>query len=74
MTSPSLFTNFLWSGVAEGDTAFYQGIYSVFDSYDVIPEFRVIPKNHALLENYKEEKPIKTLEWFTKGYYAVSHR
>ena len=47
MTSPSIFNNILWSGVAEGDTAFYAGMYSFNDSQPKIRKFITIPKKSS---------------------------
>ncbi len=71
MTSPSLFSNFLWSGTAEGENEYYQAVYSVFDEDPLIPEFRVYPKNHAWINHYNDERIIKTLKWFSNDYYSV---
>ena len=71
MTSPALFTNFLWSGTAEDKDSYYQAFYSVFDKDPLIPKFRVFPKNHDLLALYEEERAIKILKWFSNNYYSV---
>ena len=71
MTSPSLFTNFLWSGTAEGDSVFYQGTYSKFDKVPFISKFQIYPKNHHLISKYKAGRTIKTLKWFSNDYYSI---
>jgi len=71
MTSPALFSNFLWTGTAEGDDAFYQASYSKFDKASLIPKFKVLPKNHDWIEQYENEKSIKTLKWFSNNYYSI---
>lgn len=71
LTYPTIFNNVLWYGVAEGDTAYYYGLYSVLDAKPEISHFEVIPKGHDLLKAYENEREIKILKWFSQGYYNV---
>jgi len=73
-TSPTILNNFLWSCTAEGDTAFYQGFYSIFDSKPIVRTFNTIPKNHDLVEQFQDEEDFKTLRWFSKDYYGIIRR
>lgn len=73
-TGPTIFNNILWQGVAEGDTAYYHGLYSILDEKPVIEKFTIIPKNHGSIEQWQEERPIRILKWFTNGYYNVMER
>ncbi len=70
-TSPTILNNLLWSGTAEGDTAFYHGMYSVLDKKDEVIKFNVIPKNYHLIEGKEDTRAIKTLNWFSNGYYCI---
>lgn len=72
--SPTIFNNILWQGVAEGDTAFYHGFYSFFDTSSRIDSFTVIPKNHFLLGGLEEERDVQIIQWFSDGYYNVIRR
>lgn len=74
MTSPTIFNNALWNGVAEGDTAFYQGLYSIFDQEPKVTHFITIPKKYELVEEYQEERFMKVFPWFSNGYYSVLRR
>jgi len=74
MTSPALFSNFLWTGTAEGEDAYYQASYSNFDKAPLIPTFKILPKNHEWVKDYQEEKSIKTLKWFSNNYYSILRR
>ncbi len=74
MTAPTILNNWLWQGLAEGDTAYYQGDYSFFDPEPVIPELVVIPKGHHLLAGHENDHDIRTLRWFSKGYFNVIRR
>lgn len=73
-TSPSILNNILWSGVAETADAYYQGQYSLLDNE---PKFKLskIDKNHSLLKaEIEDDKVLRTLRWFSNGYYAVMKR
>lgn len=71
MTSPTIFNNILWQGIAEGDTAFYHGMYSLFDRKASVEAFSVLPKNHHLLKGHETDRDIHILRWFSDGYYNV---
>lgn len=69
-TQPTIFNNILWYGIAEGDDFYYMGFYSILDSSDRITEWIKIEKNHDLIP--LENNDIKTLSWFSKGYFNIS--
>lgn len=71
MTSPTIFNNVLWNCLAEGNDAFYFGQYSFYDKEKAVTDILTIPKNHALIDKYKDERDIKILKWFSNDYYAV---
>ncbi|HZW63807.1 MAG TPA: metal-dependent hydrolase [Flavobacteriaceae bacterium] len=66
-TQPSIFNNILWYGVAETKDRYYVGFYSLFDEDDKVGKWQPLPKNHNLVPN--AAKDIKTLAWFSNGYY-----
>ena len=71
-TNPSLFNNIVWSGVAEGDTAYYFGQYGFNDCKRVFEPISVIPKNHQLLDVVPpDSRAGYFLRWFSDGYYNV---
>lgn len=74
MTSPTILNNILWQGVAEGDTAYYHGMYSILDSKPEVLSFAVIPKNHHLIEGHEDDRSIRILRWFSNGYYSILER
>lgn len=74
MSGPTILNNFLWLGVAEGDTAYYHGYYSFFDEEPRVQSFHIIPKNHESIEKYSSERDIRILKWFSKGYYNIIER
>lgn len=67
-TQPSVLNNILWYGVAETETDYYVGFYSLLDTSSKIETWNKLPKNHDLAP-INENKDIKTLAWFSSGYY-----
>jgi len=72
-TNPTIFNNIVWSGVAEGDTAYYFGQYGFNDAQPSVNKISTIPKNHELLDNIpKDDRALCFLKWFSDGYYNVT--
>lgn len=71
MSSPTIFNNLLWNCVVESDSVFYQSQFSTLDSPQKIPKWNVYPKNRHLVKGHMSDKSMKTLEWFTSGYYNI---
>ena len=71
MSAPTILQNYLWLGVAEGDTAYYHGYYSFFDKNPTIEKFSVLPKHHELIDHLADKREIKILKWFSKNYYNI---
>lgn len=71
MTAPTILNNVLWSCTAEGDTAYYQGLYSFWDTEEKVTDLKVIPKNHHLLDKYAGTREAETLKWFSNEYYGI---
>lgn len=69
-TSPSIFNNILWQGVAEADDVYYLGLYSLFDTKPTV-SFYPLKKEHELIDEYESNKDIQTLKWFSDGYYSI---
>jgi inner membrane protein len=67
-TSPVIFNNALWNCVAEGDSVFYAGLYSVFDSDPNLHYLNVLPKNAHLAHDIDHLPEYKILQWFSDGY------
>lgn len=68
-TQPSILNNVLWYGVAETETDYYVGFYSLLDSFSKVKTWNKLPKNHHLAS--LDEKDISTLAWFSNGYYNL---
>lgn len=68
-TQPSVLNNILWYGVAETETDYYVGFYSLLDSFSKVKTWNKLPKNHQLVTT--DDKDINTLAWFSSGYYNL---
>ncbi len=72
MTGPTIFNNILWLGVAEGDTAFYHGLYSFNDCREEVLRFNVMPKNKNLWQKTNLDEPtLSFVKWFSNGYFNI---
>ncbi len=74
MTSPTIFNNVLWHCIAEGDSMYYQGLYSLMDPEPRLRVWNKFPKNHQLVKDYKGDRSIEILKWFSNDYYNIIHR
>lgn len=71
-TNPTIFNNIVWSGLAEGDTAYYFGQYGFNDRAPGFNKISVLPKNHQMLDRVTpDSRAGYFLRWFTDGYYNV---
>jgi inner membrane protein len=70
-TKPTAFNNVLWTGIAEADDGFYVGFYSLLDD-DTSVDVRFVPKNHDLLGDAWNSRPVRELRRFSRGYFIVS--
>lgn len=71
-TSPTLFNNLLWYGIAETDTSFVKGYYSLLDEERRFHQLEEIPKNHDLLLRGVISRDIEILKWFSGGFHSIS--
>jgi inner membrane protein len=74
LTSPTIFNNILWQGLGESENHYHYGMYSLLDARPAVDSFVQIPKNHAWIAQWKDERPIKILAWFSDGYYNILQR
>jgi inner membrane protein len=73
-TSPTIFNNILWQGVAESDTVFYEGEYSLLDTRPEIDSFRTVAKNRHLVNGHENDRDLAILRWFSDDYFALRER
>ena len=69
-TQPTILNNILWYGIAETETDYRVGFYSLLDSERQFSNWQTLEKNHELLP--KTIQDMKTLDWFSNGYYNLS--
>jgi inner membrane protein len=69
-TQPTIFNNILWYGVAETNSEYYLGFYSLLDKSNRINEWQIISKDHTLVS--MDDDDLATLAWFSDDYFKVS--
>lgn len=69
-TTPTPLNNFLWYMVAKNDTGFHIGYFSIFDKKKEM-DFSFRPQNKNLLAKLPDDKDLRTLKRFSKGYYTA---
>lgn len=74
MTAPTLFNNALWHCIAEGDSMYYLGLYSIFDEEPRISTWNYFSKDHDLISGHEKDRAIKILTWFSNDYYNIIRR
>ena len=67
---PTILNNVLWYCIAETNEGYIQTHYSFFDTSTKM-NFGILEKNHELLIGAENDKSIKTIKWFTNGFYNV---
>ena len=70
---PTFMNTILWTSNVETEDGFYIGYRSFLDE-GTSADFRFFPKNHELLEPYKDLHQLKTLFKITRGYYTVERK
>jgi len=70
LTTPLPLSNLLWKVVAEQDTAYQVGYYSLFDSARI--KFESLPRNEAVLNNLLSYPEVTNILRFTKGFHSAS--
>lgn len=69
-TKPTPLNSILWNAQVETKTGYRVAYYSFFDTKEI--EFsREFPKNHHLLEPYKDQKEVKQLIKIAAGWYFI---
>ena len=70
LSGPGPFNTILWRVIAMGEDGYYEGIYSLLD-HDRSMRFARYPNQPQLLRGLEAHWPVRRLQWFTKGFYAV---
>ncbi len=72
-STPAPFNTLLWRAVVRDEGGYYEGYYSLFDDNNDI-RFSYHPSQEALLTEIADHWPVQRLQWFSRGFYAVSER
>jgi len=71
--SPTPLNNVLWFGFIEVPDGYHLGMYSVFDTQEVI-DLSFYPRNEHLLDEVEDQRMIETLKWFSNDSYVISKK
>lgn len=71
-TQPSILNNILWYGIAETETDYHVGFYSLLDRSDKAERIIKIKKNHSLTDISHPD--IQALAWFSNGYFNLKEK
>jgi inner membrane protein len=72
-TTPTMFNNILWSGIAVAQDSIYFGEYSLLQDDPTI-SWIAYPINQNLIDNHPDQRAMKALTWFGQGaYFAVQN-
>lgn len=71
-TQPSIFNNILWYGIAETETDYHVGFYSLLDISDKAEHIIKIPKKHNLID--VSHPDMQALTWFSNGYFNIKEK
>ena len=74
IVNPVILQNVLWNCVAEGDSAFYVGLYSMFDSNPNMHLVNTLPKHPEAVAKIDGTKEYEALYWFSDGFLQVIDR
>ncbi len=69
-TSPSMFNNWLWDGIAVTNDSIFLAEYSTLQEQENV-QWVSYARNLNLLENHPAQREIKVLQWFSQGKYLV---
>jgi inner membrane protein len=72
-TSPSLFNNFLWAGIAATDDSIWLGEYSILQKPDEV-KWAAYARNNRLINNWPDKHSIDLLLWFSQGKYFAQQQ
>ena len=71
LVTPTPFNSLLWRIVAMDRDGYDEGYYSLLDRVPAVA-FEHHPSEPALLDSLRDDRNVRRLAWFTKGFYAVS--
>lgn len=68
---PSPFNTLMWRILVMDSEGYYEGFYSLLD-VDKAIRFNHYLDDKGLLDGIEDHWPVKRLQWFTRGFYAVN--
>lgn len=71
VSTPAPFNTFLWQFVGIDGGRYFETFFSIFDG-DTPLFLNYYPRNVELKRGLERHPPIVKLQWFTRGYYALS--
>lgn len=71
MTAATPFNTLLWRHVVQTDNGLIIGYFSLFDDTSQPIAFQTVMQHRELIEPFKNQKNIKALEWFSKGFWLA---
>jgi inner membrane protein len=71
-SKPALFSNLLWTGIAETEDGFYTAYFTVLQGSRTIP-VSYIKKDHHLILPFKDSEAVHRLKDVTQGYYTAEY-
>lgn len=69
--APTPFNTLLWRSIADQGDSIWVGYRSIFDPPSKPIRWTVYPKNKDVLEPHANEREIKTLKWFSEGWWIA---
>ncbi len=74
ITTPTIANNLLWNCVAETDSFYYNGFYSLLDKEPIVSNIITIPINKQLIQGHEDDESIETLQWFSDGFMSYDRK
>jgi len=71
MEAPTAFNTLLWRSVVDRENEIWIGYRSVFDRPPSPVRWTVYPKRKEVIKPYENEREIKSLQWFSRGWWIA---
>lgn len=71
METPTAFNTLLWRSVVDRENEFLVGYRSILDRPSAAIRWTIYPKQKEVIKAYENEREIKTLQWFSRGWWIA---
>ncbi len=71
MEAPTAFNSLLWRSVVDRGDELWVGYHSVFDDRSAPVRWTIYPKQKEAIEPFANQREIKTLQWFSRGWWIA---